>query len=163
MLMSIISLTDFSQPRRGGGAGALVKAVCFENRRSRVRTPFWHSGIIKPHSFINSWPVWPTFRFFPTLDVDRPQETSPMLVFCWATVCDPALNQHWINVSWNKVLVQQSTASLHPIINTRFWVIAGLMLAHCLRSWPDINPTLVERLGSAAWPQQIRYIEPMFF
>ena len=30
--------------------------------------------------------------------------------------------------------------------NTRRWTNAGLMFAHCLRCWPNINPELIQRL-----------------
>ena len=33
-----------SVPTLGGGPGAVVEAACLESRRSRVRTPLWHSS-----------------------------------------------------------------------------------------------------------------------
>ena len=42
LLGSVISVALL--PLVGGGPGAVVKAACLEGRRSRVRTPLWHSS-----------------------------------------------------------------------------------------------------------------------
>ena len=39
--MCINILRDDCQLVQGGGPGAVVKAACFESRRSRVRSPLW--------------------------------------------------------------------------------------------------------------------------
>ena len=55
-----------------------------------------------------------------------------MWVECWADVVDGGpLIQHWVNIF-------QQTRNVHPNV--------GTMLAHRLRRWPNIVPTLGERL-----------------
>ena len=38
-------------PALGGGPGAVVKAACWESRRSRARTPLWHSSFNETYCF----------------------------------------------------------------------------------------------------------------
>ena len=86
---------------------------------------------------------------------------QPMTGKCWASVVGgaPTLNQHWFNVSClqgrcvltmlgygraSAVDVGTTSAShvcLEP--NTKCSIIAGLMLGHRLRRWPNIKPTMI--------------------
>ena len=87
-----------------------------------------------------------------SLDIPHPEnqrtrDVEPMLGWCWPSVVDAGTtsNQHWFNVS--SLLARDCPA------NTRLWTNDGIMFGYRLRRWPNIKPSLFQRLVFAGWLQ----------
>ena len=66
---------------------------------------------------------------------------------CWLNVVlsSQTTGQHWNNIGSMSSVCGNTRAANNPV-NTIPWNNAGLILAHRLRLWPNIRPTLLQRL-----------------